>query len=78
MNEIFADAGYWIALFHPRDRLHSKALVVSQSVGRRPLLVEELTELAISSIIKCCPENYRALARVWRLSFRTTSRFELI
>jgi len=36
MNEVFADAGYWIALFHPRDRLHSKALAVSQGIkGRR-------------------------------------------
>ena len=22
MNAVFADAGYWIALFNPRDRLH--------------------------------------------------------
>jgi len=25
MNAIFADTGYWIALFNPRDDLHAKA-----------------------------------------------------
>ena len=46
MNEIFADAGYWIALFHPRDRLHSKALAISRTVGRRRLVTTQavLTE----------------------------------
>jgi len=24
MNAVFADAGYWIALFNPRDQLHDK------------------------------------------------------
>ena len=29
MNVVFADAGYWIALLNPRDRLHRKAITVS-------------------------------------------------
>jgi len=46
MNEVFADAGYWIALFHPRDRLHSKALTVSQNIKGRRIVTSQavLTE----------------------------------
>ena len=32
MNAVFADAGYWIALFNPRDRLHDIATAVSQTI----------------------------------------------
>jgi uncharacterized protein len=32
MNVVFADAGYWIALFNPRDQLHAKALSVSTTL----------------------------------------------
>ena len=46
MNEVFADAGYWIALFHPRDRLHSKALAVSQTLKGQRIVTSQavLTE----------------------------------
>ena len=46
MKEVFADAGYWIALFHPRDRLHSKALAVSQNIKGQRLVTSQavLTE----------------------------------
>ena len=32
MNAVFADAGYWITLFNPRDQLHTKALTVSNTL----------------------------------------------
>lgn len=46
MNEVFADAGYWIALFHPRDRLHAKAIAVSQSISGQRIITSHavLTE----------------------------------
>ena len=46
MNEVFADAGYWIALFNPRDRLHSKALTVSQNIKGQRIVTSQavLTE----------------------------------
>ena len=42
MNAVFADAGYWIALFNPRDQLHAKAIVVSQSMQNRPIVTSQL------------------------------------
>lgn len=46
MDEVFADAGYWIALFHPRDRLHSKALAVSRQLEGKSIVTSQavLTE----------------------------------
>ena len=33
MDIVFADAGYWIALWNPRDNLHTKAVSVARGLG---------------------------------------------
>lgn len=42
MTRVFADAGYWIALLNPRDRLHSKAKQVSTILGRARIVTSEM------------------------------------
>ena len=42
MNAVFADAGYWIALFNPRDQLHTRAIAVSQSTQNRSIVTSQL------------------------------------
>ena len=42
MNAIFADTGYWIALFNPRDDLHAKALTVARVTQGRPLVTSQM------------------------------------
>ncbi|MBI3302358.1 MAG: type II toxin-antitoxin system VapC family toxin [Deltaproteobacteria bacterium] len=42
MNAVFADAGYWIALFNPRDQLHDKAVVASQATQERPIVTSQM------------------------------------
>jgi uncharacterized protein len=42
MNSIFADTGYWIALLHPKDDLHSKAQAVSSQLGQVRLVTSEM------------------------------------
>ena len=42
MNALFADAGYWIALFNPRDQLHTKAITVSNSLQGRPIVTSQM------------------------------------
>ena len=41
MNAVFADAGYWIALFNPRDQLHTRAIAVSQSTQNRSIVTSQ-------------------------------------
>jgi len=42
MNAVFADAGYWIALFNPRDQLHTRAIAVSQSTQNQSIVTSQL------------------------------------
>ena len=42
MNPVFADTGYWIALFNPRDQLHAKAVAVSQAVQGRLIVTSQM------------------------------------
>ena len=42
MNAVFADAGYWIALFNPRDRLHDIATAVSRAIQNRSIVTSQL------------------------------------
>jgi predicted nucleic acid-binding protein len=42
MNAIFADTGYWIALFNPRDDLHAKALTISRAIQGRPIVTSQM------------------------------------
>lgn len=42
MTVVFADAGYWIALFNPRDALHNKALVVSQTTQAQSIVTSQM------------------------------------
>ena len=42
MNPIFADAGYWIALFNPLDQLHDKAVAAAQATQERLIVTSQM------------------------------------
>lgn len=42
MNGVFADTGYWIALFNPRDQLHAKAVTASQVLQGRQIVTSQM------------------------------------
>jgi predicted nucleic acid-binding protein len=42
MKRIFADAGYWIALIHPRDPLHARAQEESASIGNAQVVTSQM------------------------------------
>ena len=45
MKRVFADAGYWIALFNPRDRLHGKALEVVKTLSNAKIVTSQIVLL---------------------------------
>jgi len=45
MKKVFADAGYWIALFNPRDRLHDKAVLVAKTLGNTKIVTSQIVLL---------------------------------
>ena len=52
MRQVFADAGYWIALWNPRDALHHRAVLMAETlaatrvVTTRLVLIEALDAMA--------------------------------
>ena len=42
MSALFADAGYWIALWNPRDALHQKALTIADGLGASAVVTTQL------------------------------------
>ena len=69
MNAVFADAGYWIALFNPRDQLHTKAITVSNTLQGRPIVTSQmvLTEFLNHYAALGQPFRQRAMQVVRRL-----------
>lgn len=52
MRHVFADTFYWVALAHPKDQWHERAITLSKSLGQvqiittEEILVEFLTQLS--------------------------------
>ena len=52
MRQVFADVGYWIALWNPRDALHHRAVLMAETlaatrvVTTRLVLIEALDAMA--------------------------------
>ena len=42
MKVVFADTGYWMALFNPNDSLHEKAIATSKGLGKFRQLTAEM------------------------------------
>ena len=42
MKVVFADTGYWVALFNPNDSLHEKAIATSRGLGKFRQLTTEM------------------------------------
>ena len=42
MPALFADSGYWIALWNPEDTLYERAMEIAQSIGEDPIVTTQL------------------------------------
>ena len=42
MITVFADAGYWIAMYDPQDALHPKARQVTRELGQISIVTSEM------------------------------------
>ena len=51
MSVVFADSGYWIALWNPRDALHQKSMALADAVGTSAVVTTQLVLVeALNSI----------------------------
>lgn len=42
MSEVFGDAWYWIALLHPKDQGHARAIEISRKIRGRHIVTSEM------------------------------------
>ena len=62
MRAVFADSGYWIALWRPRDALHDKAMVVAESLGEIAVVTTQLVLTEALNAMAGAGEFYRRWA----------------
>ncbi|HET6382187.1 MAG TPA: hypothetical protein VFJ58_02260 [Armatimonadota bacterium] len=59
MTDLFADAGYWIALFDRRDRLHVVAMELSRSLPGRKIGATQVTLTEFLNYFAAFGEQFR-------------------
>ena len=78
MNAIFADAGYWIALFNPRDVLHVKGLTVARAMQGRPIVTSQMVLTEFLNYYASLGQSFRQQAvRVVR-SLQQATEVEIV
>ena len=62
MPPVFADAGYWIALWDPEDSLHEHAAAIAADVGSDPIVTTQLVLIEALNYMSGRGEFRRRLA----------------
>jgi len=78
MNEIFADTGYWIALFKPRDDLHAKALTVARVTQGRPLVTSQMALTEFLNYFASLGQSFRRQAVQVVRSLQQAAEVEIV
>ena len=78
MNAIFADTGYWIALFNPRDDLHAKALTVARVTQGRPIVTSQMVLTEFLNYYASLGQPFRQQAVQVVRSLQQTGEVEIV
>ena len=62
MTDVFADTGYWIALFNPNDELHEKARTITRRLGQRHIVTTEMVLVEFLNFVGNAGQDKRRLA----------------
>ncbi|WP_419926692.1 type II toxin-antitoxin system VapC family toxin [Candidatus Poriferisocius sp.] len=62
MNAVFADAGYWIALWRPRDALNERAATVAGNLGAIAVVTTQLVLTETLNALAAADEFRRRFA----------------
>ena len=78
MRTVFADSGYWIALFDPDDGLHGRAVEVTR---QQPPFRIVTTEMVLGEFLTCMSrrgEHHRRGAAQMAKSLKSNSDVEVV
>jgi predicted nucleic acid-binding protein len=59
---VFADSGYWIALWNPRDALHQRAMAVAHALRTSDVVTTQLVLVETLNSMAGSPEYRRTFA----------------
>ena len=63
MNSVFADSGYWIALWRDRDTLHEQAMMLAENLGTStPIVTTQLVLIEALDAMSGAGELHRRFA----------------
>ena|SRR5690348_7039381 len=62
MRVIFADSGYWIAAFNPRDGLHQRAIEISDQLGQFRFITSEMVLVEVLNAFSKMGPHLRKIA----------------
>ena len=78
MNAIFADTGYWIALFNPRDDLHDKSLTVARVTQGRLVVTSQLVLTEFLNYYASLGQSFRQQAVQVVRSLQQATEVEIV
>ena len=78
MNGVFADTGYWIALFNPRDQLHAKAVTASQVLQGRQIVTSQMVLTEFLNHYAALGQPFRQRAVQVVRSFQSNADVEIV
>jgi uncharacterized protein len=78
MNGVFADTGYWIALFNPRDQLHAKAVTASQVLQGRQIVTSQMVLTEFLNYYAALGQPFRQRAVQVVRSFQSNVDVEIV
>ena len=78
MNALFADTGYWIALFNPRDDLHVKALTVARVTQGRPIVTSQMVLTEFLNYYASLGQSFRQQAVQVVRSLQQATEVEIV
>ena len=78
MRVVFADAGYWIALWRPGDDKHEQAKFLRQLLGGTPIVTTQLVLAEALANMGSAGEYYRRSAVQLVRELRATPNVEIV
>jgi predicted nucleic acid-binding protein len=51
MRAVFADTGYWVAIIHPRDALHHRAMAASRELEQCRIVTSEMVLAEVLNMV---------------------------
>lgn len=78
MREVFADAGYWVAVQNPDDQFHDRAIAAAERLGSCQIVTTEMVLVEFLNFVGGAGEHNRRLASETVMKLRDSPSVEVI